>query len=167
MLLHDSRRAARFREGELVLLADQDRSLWDTERIADGRRVLDRAIALRGSGPYVLQAAIASLHAEDTTDWAQVVALYGELSRLTRSPVVELNRAIAIAETQGPETALEIIDALPLDGFHYLHAARGQLLQRLGRNSEARTAYVSALDLVHDEAERRLLQRRLAELGHH
>jgi RNA polymerase sigma-70 factor (ECF subfamily) len=167
MLLHDSRRAARFREGELVLLADQDRSLWDTDRIADGRRVLDRAIALRGSGPYVLQAAIASLHAEDTTDWAQVVALYGELSRLTRSPVVELNRAIAIAETQGPETALEIIDPLPLDGFHYVHAARGQLLQRLGRTSEARSAYESALGLVHDDAERRLLERRLAELGQH
>lgn len=113
----------------------------------------------------VLQAAIASLHADHSTDWAQIAALYGELSRLTRSPVVELNRAIAIAEAQGPEAGLEIIDSLPLEEFHYLHAARGELLGRLGRNSEARAAYGRALDLVHDDAERRLLQRRLAELG--
>ena len=165
MLLHDSRRAARFREGELVLLADQDRSLWDTGQIAEGRKLLDRALGLRGRGPYVLQAAIASLHADHSTDWPEIAALYGELSRVTRSPVVELNRAIAIAEEQGPEAGLEIIDSLPLEGFHYLHAARGELLQRLGRNTESRLAYERALGLVYDDAERRLLQRRLDELG--
>jgi RNA polymerase sigma-70 factor, ECF subfamily len=166
MLLHDSRRAARFREGELVLLADQDRSLWDTARIEEGRELLERALALHGRGPYVLQAAIASLHADRSTDWAQIAALYGELSSLTGSPVVELNRAIAIAERQGPEAGLEIIDSLPLEDFHYLHAARAELLHRLGRDSVARTAYQRALTLVYDDAERRLLERRLAELGH-
>jgi RNA polymerase sigma-70 factor, ECF subfamily len=166
MLLHDSRRPARFREGELVLLADQDRSLWDTARIEEGRELLERALALHGRGPYVLQAAIASLHADRSTDWAQIAALYGELSSLTGSPVVELNRAIAIAERQGPEAGLEIIDSLPLEDFHYLHAARAELLHRLGRDSEARTAYQRALTLVYDDAERRLLERRLAELGH-
>jgi RNA polymerase sigma-70 factor, ECF subfamily len=165
-LLHDSRRAARFREGELVLLADQDRSLWDTARIEEGRELLERALALHGRGPYVLQAAIASLHADRSTDWAQIAALYGELSSLTGSPVVELNRAIAIAERQGPEAGLEIIDSLPLEDFHYLHAARAELLHRLGRDSVARTAYQRALTLVYDDAERRLLERRLAELGH-
>jgi RNA polymerase sigma-70 factor, ECF subfamily len=166
MLLHDSRRAARFREGELVLLADQDRSLWDTARIEEGRGLLERALALHGRGPYVLQAAIASLHADRSTDWAQIAALYGELSSLTGSPVVELNRAIAIAERQGPEAGLGIIDSLPLEDFHYLHAARAELLHRLGRDSEARAAYERALTLVYDDAERRLLDRRLAELGH-
>jgi RNA polymerase sigma-70 factor (ECF subfamily) len=164
MLLHDSRRDARFHAGELVLLADQDRTLWDTEKIAQGRRLLDRALALRGRGPYVLQAAIASLHTEASTDWAQIAALYGELSQLTRSPVVELNRAIAIAEARGPEAGLAILDSLSLEEFHYLHAARGELLQRLGRTMEARGAYERALGLVHDDAERRLLQRRLADL---
>ena len=166
MLLHDSRSPARFREGELVLLADQDRSLWDTARIEEGRELLDRALALHGRGPYVLQAAIASLHADRPTDWAQIAALYGELSSLTGSPVVELNRAIAIAEQQGPEAGLGIIDSLPLEDFHYLHAARAELLHRLGRDSEAHAAYESALTLAHDDAERRLLERRLTELGH-
>jgi RNA polymerase sigma-70 factor (ECF subfamily) len=164
MLLHDSRRDARFRDGELVLLADQDRSLWNTAEIADGRHILDRALALRGHGPYVLQAAIASLHAEQPSDWTEIAALYGELSRLTRSPVVELNRATAVAEEQGPQAGLRIIDGLPLEDFHYLHATRGALLHRLGRIAEARTAYERALALVHDDAERCLLERRLAEL---
>ena len=106
MLLHDARREARFRDGELVLLADQDRSLWDTAQIADGRAVLDRALALRGRGPYVVQAAIASLHADEPRDWPQIAALYGELARLTGSPVVELNRAVAVAEADGPEAGL-------------------------------------------------------------
>jgi RNA polymerase sigma-70 factor, ECF subfamily len=164
MLLHDSRREARFQEGELVLLAEQDRSLWDRARIDEGRRLLDRALALRGRGPYVLQAAIASLHADDSTDWAQIAALYGELSRVTGSPVVELNRAIAIAQERGPAAGLQIIDSLPLQDFHYLHAARADLLRRLGRDAEARATYERALSLVHDDAERRLLEQRLAEL---
>ncbi|MGB0098496.1 MAG: sigma-70 family RNA polymerase sigma factor [Solirubrobacteraceae bacterium] len=164
MLLHDSRREARFQEDDLVLLADQDRSLWNTAQIAEGRRVLDRALALRGRGPYVVQAAIASLHADEPRDWLQIAALYGELARLTDSPVVELNRAIAIAEAQGPNAGLEIIDRLTLEDFHYLHSARGELLRRLGRAGEARDAYRRALALVHNDAERRLLHRRLAEL---
>ena len=141
MLLHDSRREARFRDGELVLLGDQDRSRWNTEQIAAGRAELDRALALGGRGPYVLQAAIASLHAEMPCDWAQIAALYGELARLTGSPVVELNRAIAIAETEGPEAGLRIVDQLGLDDFRYLHSTRAELLRRLGRTDEARDAY--------------------------
>jgi RNA polymerase sigma-70 factor, ECF subfamily len=165
MLLLDARRAARFRDGELVLLSDQDRSLWNRDQIAGGRAVLDRALALRGRGPYVVQAAIASLHAEEPRDWAQIAALYGELARLTESPVVELNRAVAVAEARGPEAGLEIADRLALDEYRYLHATRGELLRRLGRTAEACAAYRRALELVHDEAERRLLERRLAELG--
>ena len=164
MLLHDSRRAARFRDGDLVLLADQDRALWNQAQIAAGRNALDRALALRGRGPYVLQAAIASLHADEPHDWPQIAALYGELSRLTGSPVVELNRAVAVAEAEGPEAGLAIADGLELDEYHYLHSTRGELLRRLGRTDEARDAYRRALALVHDEAERRLLERRLAEL---
>jgi RNA polymerase sigma-70 factor (ECF subfamily) len=165
MLLHDSRRLARFRHGELVLLADQDRSLWDERQLAEGRRALERALALGGRGPYVVQAAIASLHAEERPDRAHIAALYEELARLTDSPVVELNRAIAVAEAQGAEAGLELIDRLALEDFHYLHSARAELLRRLGRAGEARQAYEAALALVHDEAERRLLQRRLAEIS--
>jgi RNA polymerase sigma-70 factor (ECF subfamily) len=165
MLLHDARREARFREGELILLAEQDASLWDTAQIAAGRAALDRALALRGRGPYVVQAAIASLHAAQPRDWAQIAALYGELTRLTDSPVVELSRAVAIGEAQGPEAGLAIVDRLDLDDYHYLHATRGELLRRLGRTPEARAAYQRALALVHDDAERRLLQRRLADLA--
>ncbi|MEV4169141.1 DUF6596 domain-containing protein [Nonomuraea sp. NPDC049709] len=165
MLLHDSRRHARFQNDELVLLADQDRSLWNVAAIAEGRRILSRALALHGRGPYVIQAAIAVLHTDWPTDWPQIAALYGELARLTASQVVELNRAIAIAETHGPEAGLDIIDRLTLRDFHYLHAARGELLCRADRIPEARTAYQRALALVHDDAERRLLQRRLAQLS--
>jgi RNA polymerase sigma-70 factor (ECF subfamily) len=164
MLLHDSRREARFRGGELVLLSDQDRSLWDTAQIAEGRAVLARALALHGRGPYVLQAAIASLHTDEPRDWPEIAALYGELARLTGSPVVELNRAIALAETQGPEAGLGILERLPLEDFHYLHSTRGELLRRLGRTADARDAYRRALALVHDGAERRLLEQRLAQL---
>ena len=164
MLLHDSRRDARFRDGELILLADQDRSLWNTDQIREGRQVLDRALALRDHGLYVIQAAIASLHAEQSPDWPQIAALYGELARLTASPVVELNRAIAVAETEGPDAGLEIIDRISLENLHYLHAARGELLRRAGRIAESRAAYQRALALVHGEAESRLLQHRLAVL---
>ena len=164
MLLHDARRPARFRDGELVLLADQDRSLWDTELIGGGRAALERALALRGRGPYLLQAAIAALHADEPRDWPQIAALYGELARVTGSPVVELNRAVAVAEAEGPEAGLRIADGLDLDGYHYLHATRGELLRRLGRVRDAREALGRALELAHDDAERRLLERRLAAL---
>jgi RNA polymerase sigma-70 factor, ECF subfamily len=164
MLLHDSRREARFHDGELVLLDDQDRELWDTDEIAQGREVLDRALALGGRGPYVLQAAIASLHAETPSDWAQIAALYGELGDMTGSPVVELNRAIAVAEVDGAEAGLRILDDLALEDFRYLHSTRAELLRRLGRVDEARDAYRRARQLTDDGAERRFLERRLAEL---
>jgi RNA polymerase sigma-70 factor (ECF subfamily) len=164
MLLLDARRAARFRDGELILLADQDPALLDAAEIGEGRAALDRALALLGRGPYVVQAAIASLHADTPRDWVQIAGLYGELSRLTGSPVVELNRAIAVAEADGPEAGLRIVDGLALDDYHYLHATRGELLRRAGRTAEARAALLRALDLVHDAAERRVLERRLAEL---
>ncbi|MGH2595654.1 MAG: RNA polymerase sigma factor [Actinomycetota bacterium] len=164
MLLLDARRAARFTNGDIVLLADQDHSLWDIAQIAEGRVVLDRALALLGRGPYVVQAAIASLHADEPPDWPQIAALYGELSVLTGSPVVELSRAVAIAEAEGPGAGLGIVDRLELDDYRYLHSTRGELLRRLGRTQEAGDAYRRALALVHDDAERRLLERRLAEL---
>ena len=164
MLLLDARRAARFRGGELVLLAEQDHSLWDDRQIAGGRAVLDRALALRGSGPYVVQAAIASLHAEEPRDWPQIAALYGELARLTASPVVELNRAVAVAEAEGPQAGLAIVEQLPLGEYRYLHSTRADLLQRIGRTAEAGAAYRRALELDPTDAERRLLERKLAEL---
>jgi RNA polymerase sigma-70 factor (ECF subfamily) len=165
MLLHDARRAARFAGGELVLLADQDRSLWNEAQIAAGRAALDRSLALGGRGPYVVQAAIASLHLDEHRDWPQIVALYGELARLTGSPVVELSRAAAVSEAHGAEAGLEILDRLELDHYRYLHSTRAEMLRRLGRTAEAREAYRRALSLVHDDAERRLFERRLAELG--
>jgi RNA polymerase sigma-70 factor, ECF subfamily len=165
MLLHDSRRNARFRDGDIVLLADQDRSLWDTRQIEQGRAVLDRALALRGHGPYVVQAAIASLHVDEPRDWPQIAALYGELARLTDSPVVELNRAVAVSEAEGPQDGLELADRLTgLDDYRYFHSSRGEMLRRLGRTQEAREAYARAIALAHDDAERRLFRRRLAEL---
>jgi RNA polymerase sigma-70 factor, ECF subfamily len=164
MLLLDARHGARFAGAELVLLADQDRALWDRAQIDAGRATLDRALALRGHGPYVVQAAIAALHTEEPRDWHQIAALYGELGRLTQSPVVELNRAIAVAEHAGPAAGLELVDQLELDNFQYLHSTRADLLRRLGRTAEARGAYARALELVRDESERRLLERRLAEL---
>ena len=167
MLCHDSRRAARFAGDELVLLDDQDRSLWDAGRIEQGRAALDRAMALgaRGAGGvYVLQAAIASLQAEADIDWPQVAALYGELARVTGSPVVELNRAVAVAQTGAAEAALAMVDGIALDDYRYLHSTRGELLRRLGRPDDARAAYRRALDLTRAEPERRFLQRRLAEL---
>jgi RNA polymerase sigma-70 factor, ECF subfamily len=165
MLLNDSRRDARFAGGELVLLADQDRALWDRDEIEAGRAALDRALALGGRGPYVLQAAIASLHAEEELDWAEIAAMSGELARVAPSPVVELNRAVAVAEADGLEAGLAAMDALEgLDGYHYLHAARADLLRRLGRADEARAAYERALELVASEPERRFLEGRLAAL---
>ena len=141
MLCHDARRAARFAGDELVLLADQDRSRWDAGQIAEARAAIERALALRGRGPYLLQAAIAELQTHDPIDWPQVAALYEELAARTRSPVVELNRAVAVAESGDPERALAIVDALALDDYRYLHSTRAELLRRLGRDEEARAAY--------------------------
>jgi RNA polymerase sigma-70 factor, ECF subfamily len=164
MLINDARRDARFDDGTVVLLADQDRSLWDIAQIEAGCAVLERGLALGGRGPYLLQAAIAALHVDEPRDWIQIAALYGELGRLTRSPVVELNRAAAIAEAGDVETALALVDRLELDRYHYLHAVRAELLRRLDRIEEARAAYARALELVHSSAERRFLERRLIEL---
>jgi len=166
MLLHDARRLARVdAAGELVLLDDQDRSLWDTRRIAEGRHVLDRALPLRRPGPYQVQAAIASLHLESETDWPQIAALYGRLECFTPSPVVELNRAVAVAMAEGPERGLELIDSIGgLDGYRHLHSARADLLRRLGRGPEAADSYRRALELATQPAERAFLERRLAEV---
>ncbi len=164
MLIHHARREARFAGGELVLLADQDRSLWEAEGIEAGRAWLERAIALRGRGPYLLQAAIASLQCEPEIDWDQVAQLYTELSAITSSPVVELNRAVAVAEAGNPHKALEIVDRLDLDDYQYLHSTRAELLRRLGRAEGAREAYGRALELASSDAERRFLAQRIAEL---
>jgi len=167
MLLHDSRRDARLLDGELVRLADQDRSRWDVEEIERGRAALDRALALGGRGPYVLQAAIASLHVDDPTDWRQIALLYAELVRLTGSPVVALNRAVAVAEAEGPATGLALLDELDpdLEDYRYLHTARAELLRRLDRHEEAVAAYDRALARAPDAAERRWLEQRRAELA--
>jgi RNA polymerase sigma-70 factor, ECF subfamily len=165
MLFHDSRREARFRDGDLVLLADQDRAAWNTAKIEQGRSVLERALALRGRGPYALQAQIAELHTEDPADWSRIASLYGELARISPSPVIQLNRAIALAEVRGPRIGLELLDELEIEDLHYLHAARGEFLRRLGQLEEAREAYRRALALVCTEPERRLLARRLAALS--
>jgi RNA polymerase sigma-70 factor, ECF subfamily len=164
MLVNDARRDARFENGELVLLRDQDRSLWSAEQIERAKAEVDRALALGGRGSYVLQAAIAALHTDDPPDWNQIAALYGELGRLTGSPVVELNRAAAIGEAGDPEAALGLVDGLDLDGYRYLHSTRGELLRRLDRVEEARAAYARALELTSADPERRFLERRLADL---
>jgi RNA polymerase sigma-70 factor (ECF subfamily) len=168
MLLHDSRRDARRRDGELVLLADQDRTLWDAGRIRDGRAALERALALRGrgvGGVYVLQAEIASLHARPVSDWMGVAALYDDLARVSASPVVKLNRAVAIAHARGWQEGLWEIERIEgLADYHYYHAARADLLRRLDRHEQARVAYERALELARTELERRFLMGRIAEL---
>lgn len=167
MLLHDARRAARVRDGEIVLLAEQDRKLWDTAQIRAGRAALERARALADGGVegvYSLQAAIASLHVGERSDWPAILELYGRLVRLTGSPIVELNRAVALAEVEGSEVGLRAIDRLDLGDYQYLHAARAELLRRLGRRRDARAAYQRALELVRSEPERRFLTRRLVGL---
>jgi RNA polymerase sigma-70 factor, ECF subfamily len=171
MLLQDSRRAARSgAEGELVLLEDQDRTLWDQARIAEGRRVLVRALSMRMPGPYQLQAAIAAVHSEAAepgdTDWPQIAALYGELASSFDSPVVELNRAVAVSLAYGPEDGLEIVERIEgLEDYHLLHSTRAHLLGRLGRADEARAAYGRALELASNEVERAFLAQRVAALG--
>jgi RNA polymerase sigma-70 factor (ECF subfamily) len=166
MLLQHARRAARVDAGgELVLLDDQDRARWDGEAIAAGRRALDRAVALRQPGPYQLQAAIASLHAEPERDWTQIALLYGRLGELQPSPVVELNRAVAVAMAAGPERGLALADRVEgLDGYYLLHSTRGELLRRLERPEAAADAFRRALELAPTEVERRFLRRRLSEL---
>jgi RNA polymerase sigma-70 factor (ECF subfamily) len=155
--------------GALVLLDDQDRSLWDHDLIARGLALLDRALAYRAPGPYQLQAAIAALHAQaeraEDTDWTQIALLYAELARLHPSPVVELNRAVAVAMADGPAAGLELLDGLPLDDYHLYHAARADLLRREGRKDESRSAYRRARELATNDSERAFLERRLAELG--
>jgi RNA polymerase sigma-70 factor (ECF subfamily) len=165
MLLHDARREARFSAGTVILLRDQDRSLWDQEQIVAGRAVLDRGLALGGRGSYALQAAIASLHLEEPLDWPQIAALYGELARQTGSGVVELNRAVAIAEAGEVEAALALLESIELENYHHSHTARAELLRRLGRESESQAAYERALELVHSDAERRFLEDRRDDLG--
>ena len=166
LLLQDSRREARTSSGgELVLLEDQDRALWNRARIEEGSRVLERALALRSPGPYQLQAAIAALHTEPRTDWPQIAALYTQLARQVPSPVVDLNRAVAVAMADGPEHGLALMRDLPLDEYHLYHSARADLLRRLERLDEAAAAYRRALELVQTEPERRFLSRRLAEIS--
>jgi RNA polymerase sigma-70 factor (ECF subfamily) len=173
MLLHEARRAGRTSSlGDLILLEDQDRSLWNREEIREGVALVERALASRRIGPYSLQAAIGAVHAEapdaSSTDWAQIVALYDVLLKAEPSAVIELNRAAAIAMRDGPEAGLELIDKIlatgELLGYYPAHAARGELCRRLGRVSDARTAYRRTLELVTQEPERRFLERRLMEL---
>jgi RNA polymerase sigma-70 factor, ECF subfamily len=164
MMIHHARRRARFSGEDLVLLDDQNRSLWDTDQIAAGRAVLDRAIALGGRGAYVVQAAIASLQTRERIDWPHVAELYRRLVELTGSPVVELNHAAALAQAGDPATALHTVDRLDLHGYLYYHSTRGELLRRLDRHDEARTAYRRALDLATTTPERRFLTRRLEQL---
>jgi RNA polymerase sigma-70 factor (ECF subfamily) len=174
MLLHESRRAARSTpEGDLVLLEDQDRSLWDRTRISEGKSLVERALASRRFGVYTIQAAIAAVHADAVdaaaTDWAQIAALYDLLLRVEPTPVVELNRAVAVAMRDTPAVGLELIDALlargELNDYHLAHAARADMCRRLGRTDDARASYQRALALARQEPERRFLERRLRELN--
>jgi RNA polymerase sigma-70 factor (ECF subfamily) len=164
MLINDARRDARFADDTVILLRDQDRSLWNVDQIEEGRAALDRALVLGGRDRYVLEATIAALHLDEPQDWLQLAALYGELARLTGSPVVELNRAAAMAEAGQVEAALELVESLDLERYHYLHSTRAELLRRLDRVDEARAAYDRALEVVHSDPERRFLERRRAEL---
>ena len=173
MLLHESRRAARTSSaGELILLDEQDRSLWDRGQIAEGTRRLEQALASRRAGPYTIQAAIAAVHAQapapEATDWAEIVGLYDVLLRIDPSPVIELNRAVAVAMREGPAAGLALVDAIldrgELKDYRLAHAARAEFCRRLGRTAEARASYERALALARQEAERRFLERRIAEL---
>lgn len=165
MLLHDARRDARIRDGEIVLLDDQDRALWDDQQISEGREMLQQAITRGETGSYAVQAAIADLHLQQPRDWRQIAALYHTLSIQTDSPVVELNRAVAVAELDGPEAGLAILDGLQLDHYRYFHSARAELLRRAGRDDEARHAYRRALELAQTDAERRSLNDQLSRLS--
>ena len=174
MLLHDARRSARTSaDGELLLLEEQDRSLWNHAQIEEGRRLVEQALRMRRVGPYALQAAVAAVHAESpnasSTDWRQIVGLYDVLQRIEPSPVVELNRAVAVAMRDGPASGLSLIDAIlargDLTDYYLAHSARADLCRRLGRTADAIAAYERALHLTRQEPERRFLERRLRELG--
>jgi RNA polymerase sigma-70 factor, ECF subfamily len=165
MLINHARTAARFEGSELVLFDDQDRSLWDRQRIEEGRKLLDRGLALHGNGPYVIQAAIADLHLQEPRDWEEIALLYQRLEQITGSPVVTMNRAIAVAELEGPEAGLALLDGLELDDYRYFHSTRADLLRRLGREDEARAAYTHAIELTQPGPEQRFLERRLAGLS--
>jgi RNA polymerase sigma-70 factor (ECF subfamily) len=174
MLIHESRRIARTSpQGELIPLEDQDRSLWNAAQIAEGTALVKQALAAPRFGPYTVQAAIAAVHANAptvaATDWDEIVALYDLLLRVTPSPIIELNRAVAVAMRDGPEAGLALIDAIVARGelanYHLLYAARADLCRRLGRTTEARAAYEQALNLVQQVPERRFLERRLAEMA--
>jgi RNA polymerase sigma-70 factor (ECF subfamily) len=175
MLLQESRRAARTSpSGALVLLADQDRSLWERDKIAEGSALVETALASRRAGPYALQAALAAVHANapstDATDWGEIVGLYDALLRVEPSPVVELNRAVALAMRDGAAAGLAVVDAIlargDLEDYHLAHAARADLCRRLGRTAQARVSYERAIALARQAPEREFLERRLAELAH-
>jgi len=165
MLLNDARRDARVREGVLVPLDEQDRSLWHEQQILEGRELLRRAVARQGAGTYIIQAAIADLHLQQPRDWHQIAALYGTLAKRTGSPVVELNRAVAIAELDGPDAGLALLDTLTLDDYRYYHSTRADLLRRAGRTGDARAAYARALELAETDPERQFLARQLEDLA--
>jgi RNA polymerase sigma-70 factor, ECF subfamily len=170
MLLISARRAARTAtDGELVRLADQDRSLWDRALIAEGQALVRRCLQLGRPGPYQIQAAINAVHSDatsaDATDWSQILALYDQLMAIAPSPVVALNRAVVVAEVEGPEAALGLVDELDLDGYHIFHAIRADLLRRLGREADAARAYEAAIGLTENAAERAFLERNRSELG--
>ena len=165
MLLNDARRDARVRDGVLVPLDEQDRSLWHEQQILEGRELLRRAVARQGAGTYVIQAAIADLHLQQPRDWHQIAALYGTLAKRTGSPVVELNRAVAIAELDGPDAGLALLDTLTLDDYRYYHSTRADLLRRAGRTGDARAAYARAFELAETDPERQFLARRLEDLA--
>jgi RNA polymerase sigma-70 factor (ECF subfamily) len=165
MLINGARSAARVRDGEIVLLDDQDRSQWDQNQIHEGVHLLERAISLHGNGSYLIQAAIADLHLRQPRDWANIALLYQRLEHITGSPVVTMNRAIAVAELEGSEAALALLDRLELDDYRYYHSTRADLLRRLGRDGEARAAYARAVELTQPGPERRFLEGRLADLS--
>jgi len=167
MLINQGRSAARFPDGELVRLDDQDRSLWNQNQIDQGRDLLERALALHGNGAYMIQAAIADLHLREPRDWDEIALLYQRLEQITSSPIVTMNRAIAVAQIEGPQAALVMLDELELelDDYRYYHSTRASMLRRLGHDDQARTAYARALDLTQAGPERRFLESRLAELS--
>jgi RNA polymerase sigma-70 factor, ECF subfamily len=172
MLLSAARRPARAAaDGALVLLGDQDRSLWDAELIREGHDLVRRCLRRNRPGPYQIQAAINAVHADAATatdtDWSQILALYDHLMAIAPTPVVALNRAVAVAEVDGPQAALDVVDRIDIGQYHLLHATRADLLRRLGRHAEAATAYTQALELTTNATERRFLEQRRRQVSAH